>query len=93
MKKIFKTILIVVFSLALLCTSLVGCGGTKWTGNGLVDSGSATSVGGFIAETDKYYYFINGVGVSSDNNTLGVPQKGALYAADKTDLSHQAWYS
>lgn len=87
MKKFLKTILVAIFAITLLCTSLLGCGEIKWKGNGLTDSGSATSVGGFIAETEKYYYFINGLGISTDDNTMGVPEKGALYAADKTDLS------
>lgn len=49
--------------------------------------GSVKSVGGFIAETDNYIYFINGVGTSTDKNDFGTPIKGSLMAADKSDLS------
>ncbi len=44
-------------------------------------------LGGFIVEKSNYYYYINGVGVSSSDNSFGTPVKGSLMAVDKTDFT------
>lgn len=89
MKKTFSKIIIAVLALCLMLAS-VACGGSNWDGSKvtLKDGGAVISYGGFIAETDKYVYFINGKGDSSADNTLGVPVKGALYAAEKSNLDN-----
>ena len=51
------------------------------------DGGKVLSNGGFVAETEKYLYFINGVGGTYSENKMGTPLKGALMVADKNDLS------
>ncbi len=52
--------------------------------------GKATSNGGFVVSVgdgaDGYYYFINGVGSSTSDNTYGVPVKGALMRVKKGEL-------
>ena len=90
MKNLTKGLLAV--SLATLIAGAAGCGGNgsdNWNGTDFTDYGNVVSAanGGFVTETDKYVYFINGVGSSSSDNTFGKPIKGALVAADKSDLS------
>lgn len=89
MKKTLSKIIITILSL-LLSFSAVACGGGKWDASKvtLKTPGDLVSHGGFIAETDNYVYFINGKGDSTADNTLGAPVKGALYAAEKSNLSN-----
>ena len=90
MNKLVKGLFAV--SLAAVLVGAAACGttdsdawkGTDFTGYGAV---RAETLGGFSAETDKYVYFINGIGSSTADNTFGKPIKGALVAADKNDLS------
>ena len=91
MKRIFYGLLICVLSVS-VCLGLVACGGVNWNAEKEVTLKNPGEVktetlGGFIAETDNYIYFINGIGTSSADNTFGAPVKGALLAADKSDLS------
>ena len=91
MKKIFKGLTVCVLSLC-MGLGLFACGGVNWNAEKevtLKDGGAVITrtLGGFMAETDKYVYFINGIGSSTANNTFGAPVKGALLAADKSDLS------
>ncbi len=82
--KIFGVVLLVCLSLAML----TGCAEGKWSGKVTMKNGGAVlSNGGFIAETDEYLYFINGVGGTYSENKMGEPLKGALLVADKNDLS------
>ena len=88
MKKLTKGLLAV--SLTALIVGAVGCncnGGETWHGTDFTDYGRvvAESNGGFVAETDKFVYFINGVETSSSDNTFGTPIKGSLVALDKSD--------
>ena len=91
MNKLTKGLLTLSLSAAILGS--VACGGNEsdaWKGTTFTDYGTVTAEqvhGGFIEETDKYVYFINGMGSSSSDNTFGTPIKGALVAADKNDLS------
>ncbi len=89
MKRTFTKIFTAVLALCLACATLIGCGVGGWDTSKvtLKTPGAVKSVGGLVAETENYVYFINGKGVSTDDNALGVPVKGALYAADKSDLS------
>ena len=91
MKNLTKGLLTV--SLAAAFVGAVGCnanGSDAWKGTTFTDYGNvkAEANGGFVAETDKYVYFINGVGSSSSDNTFGTPIKGALVAADRNDLTN-----
>lgn len=73
----------------LLCgamASLAGCSDyspKKLQGN---ISGEARSNGGFVVEKGDYTYFINGVELSTANNTLGKVEKGALVRIKTEDL-------
>ena len=63
----------------------------KWSGTKDFASGWGNvltqTLGGFVAETENYVYFINGVSSYTADNAYGTPIKGALVAADKSDLS------
>ena len=87
MKKLGKYL--IAFILAAITCFGFACGGSgNWKGSG-VDDGSnivAASLGGFVAETDEYVYFINGIATYSDDNTFGTPVKGALAAVRKSDF-------
>ena len=85
MKKILLTLLTVV--LAVSAAFAVGCGsGASFTKPTMTDHGKLVSDGGFLAETEKYIYVINGVGVSTADNAFGAPVKGSLVAVDKSTL-------
>jgi len=84
-KKLFKSLIALVMA-SLLCLGLFACGNkTAWKEKDvtLKDWGKVEENGGFIAETENYYYFINGIGVSTDDNTFGTPVKGSLMATKK----------
>ncbi len=98
MKKTWKKLLITALSLAMLITcalGLVACSSNTWNNSSVISfygsasfgDAVASENGGFVAETDNYYYFINGIGVDSSSNAMGTPVKGSLVAVDKTDLS------
>ena len=87
MKKVLLRILSMVLILSLAVVGLTACGGDKWEGTTMTGWGKVKSAGGFVAETENYIYYINGVADSTADNTFGVPVKGALMAADKTDLT------
>ena len=85
MKKILLTLLTVV--LAVSAAFVVGCGsGASFKKPTMTDHGKLVSDGGFLAETEKYIYVINGVGVSTADNAFGAPVKGSLVAVDKSTL-------
>lgn len=88
MKKILTTILAVILSLATLF-SFTACNGNGKATTTMTNWGEIQSVGGMIAETENYIYFINGIGVSTDDNTFGTPLKGALMVADKSTLASE----
>lgn len=87
MKKILSKLALVLVVGCLLFTA-VGCGGTNWKKEDvtLKEWGKVVSNGGFVAETENYFYYINGLGNSTADNTFGNPQKGALCAVSKADL-------
>ena len=88
MKKILARIFCVVLLVCLATSLLTGCAEGKWSGKvTMKNSGEVLSNGGFIAETENYLYFINGVGGTYSANKMGEPVKGALFVADKNDLS------
>lgn len=86
-----KTLLKIFVSVLAVCTGLmcfVGCGGDFNPDSiTLTTLTKEVEVGGFIAETENYVYYINGVGDSNGDNKYGVPVKGSLMAADKADLT------
>ncbi len=86
MKKLLIKLLIGSLAIITMLAGLVGCGGSSsWTKTDMTDWGKdvATVQSGFITETENYYYFINGVGVSTEDNSFGAPVKGALMAVKK----------
>ena len=88
MKKILTRIFCVMLLVCLAMSVLTGCAEGKWSGRvTLKNSGAVISNGGFIAETENYLYFINGIGGTYSANKMGEPLKGALMVADKNDLS------
>lgn len=88
MKKLLAKIVCTMLVLVMAVATLIGCSGSDWSGKvTLKDSGEVLENGGFIAETENYIYFINGIGVSTSNNKMGEPLKGALMVADKSDLT------
>ncbi len=86
MKKILIKLFIGVLSVLVVLGGLVACGGKDWSGTTMNEWGQVKSVGGFIAETDNYFYYINGMANSADDNTFGTPIKGTLMAIDKSDM-------
>ena len=90
MKKFLAFTVATILSLTALF-SLTACGNkAKWNGVSADFSSldaNAQIVGSFIGQTDNYVYYINGLATSTEDNTLGVPVKGALMAAKKTDLT------
>ena len=91
MNKLTKGLLTVSFA-AMLVGTAAACGGgnsDSWKGTTFTDYGTVKTEtnGGFVAETDNYVYFINGIESSSSDNTFGKPIKGSLVAAKKTDLT------
>ena len=87
MKKIlFSLLLCLVMVISSL--SLVACGDEEWDNpSSMTNYGSVLSNGGFIAETEKYIYYINGFASYGEDNTFGKPIKGALMAADKSTFA------
>ncbi len=88
MKKIITAILLLCLSLG-ATLGLIGCGGSSWKAEDvtLKNHGAVVSQNGFIAETDNYVYFVNGVSSTTVNNSFGAVIKGSLAVADKSDLS------
>lgn len=87
MKKILLRIMLTLLILSLSIAGLTACGDEEWEGTTMTDWGKVESVGGFVAETENYIYYINGIADSAADNAFGAPVKGALMAADKEDLS------
>lgn len=86
-----KRLIAGIITVALTVTAIFGltaCGGGKETTT-MKDWGKVESVGGAIAETENYLYYINGLGTSTDDNTFGEPVKGALLAVDKSTLGSE----
>ena len=91
MNKLTKGLLALSLSAAIIGAGACGCSDSEaWEGTTFTDYGAVIeqSLGGFVAETDKYVYFINGVGDTSSDNSFGTPIKGTLVAADKNDISN-----
>lgn len=88
MKRFLFKILCGALALVMLL-SLVACGDStkSWKAGSLTNGGAVVSNGGFVAETENYLYYINGIGTSTEDNAFGAPLKGALMAVDKADLT------
>ena len=77
-------------TLAFSTLALAGCGTKKYAGEKLNAADAmenVTSNGGFAVETDGFVYFINGSGVSTDDNTYGDVVKASLMRISKAELS------
>ena len=83
MKKTLLKILVAMVSLVIMVGALVGCGGSFSTS--MTDWGNTDGYknGGFVRETEKYFYVINGQGKNTDSNSFGDPIKGSLVAVAK----------
>lgn len=93
MKRKLLTILTCLALALVTAFCVVGCGGSGWDNSKVTLKTITAQVGengGFVCETENYVYFINGVGDSKNDNSLGSPIKGALYALDKSDFSKQS---
>ena len=84
MRKIIAGIISVLI-LVSAAFGLVGCKREKETTT-MKNWGAIESIGGAIAETENYLYYINGVGSNNDDNTFGTPVKGALMVVDKSTI-------
>ncbi len=91
MKKLLTKILIGALAVITLLSGLTACSSSSdWDGTTMTNWGgdvAGATQGGFIYEKENYYYFINGVGSNLNDNTFGVPVKGALVAVDKNDFT------
>lgn len=92
MKKILTKLVCCMLVLCMMLSALAGCSSSNWKGDvSLLPSGAGALTengGGFIAETEKYLYFINGQGTSTDDNTMGKPIKAALCVAEKDNMAN-----
>lgn len=84
MKKIWTKLIASVLALSLIATGLIACDNGGWEGTSLKNPGEIVSVNSFVAQSENYVYYINGIGDSSADNTFGTPIKGALVATDGT---------
>lgn len=88
MKKFLTKMICLVMLVCVASLGLVACSESSWKGSvTLKNSGAVIENGGFIAETENYLYFINGIESSTAKNEMGKPLKGALLVADKNDLT------
>ncbi len=88
MKKILAKVFCLILIICVAVSTLIACSESSWKGTvTLKDAGEVKENGGFIAETDKYLYFINGLETSTADNTMGTPLKGALFVAKKDNLA------
>lgn len=87
MRKIITAIIASTISL-LTVFGMTACNGNSSHKVSLTSPGNIieASLGGFVAETENYVYYINGVGESTAKNDFGTPLKGALMVADKATL-------
>lgn len=93
MKRKLLTILTCLALALVTALCAVGCKGSGWDGSKVTLKTITQQVGengGLVCETENYVYFINGVGDSEGDNTLGTPVKGTLYAIDKSDFTKQS---
>ena len=86
MKKLFIKILSFAICLSVMATSLFACSSVgNWTPTKMFSANTQVkSHGGFFAETDDYFYYLNGLATSTANNEYGKPIKGTLVVSDKS---------
>lgn len=70
-----------------------GCGGNRWQGVSVKDDSykEVTSNGGFLVETGKYVYFVNGVESNTADNTFGSVVKGSIQRISKQNISERKY--
>ena len=83
MKKTLLKIFVAMISLVVMVATLVGCGGSFSTTMKSYGNTDGYENGGFVRETENYFYFINGQGRNTDDNSFGAPIKGSLIAVAK----------
>ena len=90
MKKFLTGIVLVV--MAFVCLFATACSGKNWKESDvtLKEWGAILENDGFIAKTENYVYFINGVAENTEDNTFGMPIKGSLVAAKRSDIESGA---
>ncbi len=87
MKKLLTAL---ITAIMLLCLAFaVGCGEEKWQNPTLLISESVISQDGFIAETENYLFYINGVASNTEDNAFGKPIKGSLMAVAKSEIGKE----
>ena len=86
MKKLFIKILSCALCLSVMATSLFACSSVgNWTPTKMFSANTQViSHGGFFAETDDYFYYLNGFASSTADNEYGKPIKGSLVVSDKS---------
>lgn len=91
MKRLLSKILLAVLAFTLVVGGFSACSEANWNGTTLKNWGAvkANTVGGFVAETENYVYFINGTGSYAEDNNFGTPVKGALAAIEKSKLGSE----
>lgn len=85
-----KKFLICLLTVVLLVASAfaVGCKKeAKWQYPEFTEFGAVKSMNGFVAQTDNYILFINGVGNNTSDNAYGKPVKGSLMAIKTADFT------
>lgn len=86
MKKLLTKILLCVMTLC-IAIGFAGCKSSDWQGTSMNQWGNVVSSnGGFVVETEKYVYYINGYASNENDNSFGTPVKGSLMAADKSTI-------
>ncbi|MBO7187259.1 MAG: hypothetical protein J6V68_02545 [Clostridia bacterium] len=85
-KKAIKSIILV---LAIIASSLlfVACDEPTTTAVTLKTPGAVLNNGGSVIETENYFYYVNGMGISTDANDYGTPIKGSIAVVAKSDMT------
>ncbi|MCQ2386955.1 MAG: hypothetical protein MJ066_00720 [Clostridia bacterium] len=88
MRKFLITLLTCIFAISAMCLVGCSCKKNKWVAPEFKDKNVTTVEGGFVAETDNYVLFLNGVAVNTDDNTYKNAVKGSLMVIAKEDLAN-----
>ncbi len=81
-----KLIAIIITTLILGVTAMLGACGGGWQKPTLTTPGAVVARHGFMVETENYVYFINGVADKEGDNTFGKVEKGSLMVATKQSI-------
>lgn len=93
-KSITKIICVATAAISALGVCFAAGCGANWQGVSKDDSfNEVSSNGGFLVETGKYAYFVNGVESNTADNTYGSVLKGSVQRISKQDLSDRNYAS